>query len=371
MNIIFSWLQQQGVQKVIEFVYNILKVIRIVVPIGLIIMTTLDITKKVINPNEKDGQKKIMYRAIAALIVFFVPTLINIVFDIGGIKEETLDIENNNININNNELTKVNIINCPSASKTFQEGDTIILNTDISTNYSNSIIWSVTKGNNYVKVIPNNSNLSANINVSKVEYDTMATIQVVANGKSDTCVINLETFKLDDVKILNCDNSQRYVVGDLITFNTSIPKSFKGEVKWDYEKDIMIIKDNTQKDKVTFEIIKRPETGYSVPGVAAGGKSSACTMNISSVKKLEVNCPNENTIYHVGDKIYLKSNLPTSYNGSINWNNGTTNPGVFSIKSINNGLEAEVEIINKPNNSYGHVSLIADHDSLICRIRIE
>ena len=51
-------------------------------PIGLIIMTSLDIAKKVLNPDEKEGQKKIMHRVIAGLIVFFVPLFIRVVLRI-------------------------------------------------------------------------------------------------------------------------------------------------------------------------------------------------------------------------------------------------------------------------------------------------
>ena len=81
-----GWCSQEGVQQTLQLIKNILNVIRIIVPIGLIVMTSLDIAKKVINPEEKDGQKKIMTRAIAAIVVFFIPTIIGIVFrliDIG------------------------------------------------------------------------------------------------------------------------------------------------------------------------------------------------------------------------------------------------------------------------------------------------
>ena len=69
---------------IINMVKTLLDVIRIVVPIGLIVMTSLDISKKVINPEDKDGQKKIMTRAIAALIIFLIPTLIKLTLSIIG-----------------------------------------------------------------------------------------------------------------------------------------------------------------------------------------------------------------------------------------------------------------------------------------------
>lgn len=81
-----GWFSEEGVCNAVHLIKNILEVLRIVVPIGLIVMTTIDITKKVINPDEKDGQKKIMTRFAAAIIVFLIPTIIGIVFkliDIG------------------------------------------------------------------------------------------------------------------------------------------------------------------------------------------------------------------------------------------------------------------------------------------------
>ena len=67
---------------IFHMIKTILDILRIVVPIALIAMTTLDITKKIINPDDKEGQKKIMTRAIGALIVFFVPTIISLTFKI-------------------------------------------------------------------------------------------------------------------------------------------------------------------------------------------------------------------------------------------------------------------------------------------------
>ena len=68
-----------GVQAIKNAIDNILEVIRWVVPIGLLVMTGVDIAKKVINPDEKEGQKKIMHRLVAAIIVFLVPTIVKIV----------------------------------------------------------------------------------------------------------------------------------------------------------------------------------------------------------------------------------------------------------------------------------------------------
>ena len=76
MNILFEWCSQGGVQRVMGMIKTIINIIRWVVPIGLVVMTSLDVVKKVINPDDKDGQKKIMHRVIAAVVVFFIPLFI-------------------------------------------------------------------------------------------------------------------------------------------------------------------------------------------------------------------------------------------------------------------------------------------------------
>ena len=76
----WNWCTQEGVKGVLKLVMGIISIIRYVVPIALIVMTSLDIIKKVINPDDKDGQKKILTRAIAAVVIFFIPLLIKFVF---------------------------------------------------------------------------------------------------------------------------------------------------------------------------------------------------------------------------------------------------------------------------------------------------
>lgn len=78
----WDWCNRCGVQNVFHMLKEILNIVRIAVPIILVAMTTVDVVKKVINPDEKEGQKTIMNRAIAALIVFLIPTLIRITFKV-------------------------------------------------------------------------------------------------------------------------------------------------------------------------------------------------------------------------------------------------------------------------------------------------
>lgn len=85
MFIVFNWCGQAEVKKIFDLIRTGLDIIRIVVPIGLIVMIGLDIAKKVINPEEKEAQKKIMHRLIAALVVFVSPILVRFVLKLADI----------------------------------------------------------------------------------------------------------------------------------------------------------------------------------------------------------------------------------------------------------------------------------------------
>ena len=83
------------IEGIINMLSDLLTIIRIIVPIGLIVMTGLDIFKKVINPEDKEGQKKILNRLLAAIIVFFVPMILRFILKLVEIGNgETIDIEN-------------------------------------------------------------------------------------------------------------------------------------------------------------------------------------------------------------------------------------------------------------------------------------
>lgn len=59
-----------------------LNLIRFAIPIILILMIMIDLYKNVINPKEKEGMKKITNRIVAAVIIFFVPTLVGVVINL-------------------------------------------------------------------------------------------------------------------------------------------------------------------------------------------------------------------------------------------------------------------------------------------------
>lgn len=71
-----------GIAEVIGLAKMVIKVLQLVVPIGLIIMGTIDMAKAVIAGDEKkmkEAQKPFIKRIIAAVIVFLIPIIVNMV----------------------------------------------------------------------------------------------------------------------------------------------------------------------------------------------------------------------------------------------------------------------------------------------------
>lgn len=86
-----------GFLQVMNLIKTLLNILRFVIPIIVILMLIMDLTKNVINPNEKEGMKKIVTRVSAAVIVFLVPTIINlIVYFINMIFEDSMDTDYTN-----------------------------------------------------------------------------------------------------------------------------------------------------------------------------------------------------------------------------------------------------------------------------------
>ena len=83
--------QNAEVLKVIYFGLLIFNIIKIVIPIGLIVLGTIDFAKGVINveDSKKNDRKKIFFkRIIYALLVFLVPTIVNmIIVSLGKVTE--------------------------------------------------------------------------------------------------------------------------------------------------------------------------------------------------------------------------------------------------------------------------------------------
>lgn len=209
--IVFDWLEEQGVKDVLSMIYDIVDIIRIIVPIVLIVMTTIDIVKKIIDPNDKEGQKKIMIRSIAAVIIFFIPLLINILFKIMDIDIENINTKSNipsstpNTTIKPDttikpvptvtlspKLSYVNITNCPDKSIIYSPGDVIILNTDIPNEFNGEIEWIADRFDNNFIITPSSDRRSATLRVIDNPTTTFSTTTVVAGGKASACLIFVE-----------------------------------------------------------------------------------------------------------------------------------------------------------------------------------
>ena len=66
-----------GLLNIVSIVKNILTVIQILVPILLIIFGVIGIVKLIMNPDEKNGKKKVINKFLSAAMVFFIPIILN------------------------------------------------------------------------------------------------------------------------------------------------------------------------------------------------------------------------------------------------------------------------------------------------------
>ena len=82
MYILFELCENGGVKSVFSFIKDALNLIRLAVPIALVVWTMIELFKNVLNPDDKDSKKKILNRLIAAIIVFLIPTVVNLVMNL-------------------------------------------------------------------------------------------------------------------------------------------------------------------------------------------------------------------------------------------------------------------------------------------------
>lgn len=87
---------EEDVHKILKMVGYILIIAKVMVPLILIVIGTIDLYKAVIGKDEKDLTKSIkllMLRIALGIFIFFIPTLVNLVID--SIKNPVGDKENN------------------------------------------------------------------------------------------------------------------------------------------------------------------------------------------------------------------------------------------------------------------------------------
>ena len=155
---------------------NFLNLIHIIVPILLIVMASINLFQLMMNPKEEKDRKKVYNKFIAAVIVFFIPIIVNALlgmlpnnFELYGCLKEAQNISssansNESVYIKTNEDKRKKLINNPSDYEkgTKQETNNNQNNSTSTQNNTNKQNSSTNTQNN-----TNKQNNSTNNNGSK------------------------------------------------------------------------------------------------------------------------------------------------------------------------------------------------------------
>ena len=87
--------QNEALSTVLPIVKSIMGIIQIVVPIALLVSFSISFVKLSINPEEKDSFRKLLNKIIAAVIIFLLPIIINVVIGLVGETTEFSSCWNN------------------------------------------------------------------------------------------------------------------------------------------------------------------------------------------------------------------------------------------------------------------------------------
>ena len=71
-----------GIAMYLYIMKNALTIIQIAIPILLLVMATIQMIKMMVSPDDKKAPKSLLNKFIAALVVFFIPLIVNIVLSI-------------------------------------------------------------------------------------------------------------------------------------------------------------------------------------------------------------------------------------------------------------------------------------------------
>ena len=376
-----GWLQEDGVKNVLSLVYSVVDVIRYIVPIVLIIMTSIDISKKVIDPNEKEGQQKILRRALAAIIIFLIPILIKLVMGILGLETEEVVVDNTPTKTSTT-ISSLKITNCPTVS--CHNGEKITLKVNVPNGYTDGIIWSVKSGINYITLTPSNDTKTAEIRFSNIYSKDKAEIKVSSGGKSDTCKINLDIQRIENLKFMNCPSEVKHP-GDSFALKTNISTSYKEGIEWTSDNNYDVTtKYSMDRTDATVNINSVPSNGYVTIKVNAGGKEATCKLRIEKISEPSPsstatptvlssisikNCPSTTTYYNVGDKISLNTDIPQNFTGDIKWK-VNYDSSAAKIKSSTNKKSIDIEILDQPKEGYIIFTVHAGGQATSCLINI-
>ena len=376
MIIDFNWFNSQDVKNIISMLFKILDIVRIVVPIALIAMTTLDITKKVINPDDKDGQKKIMIRAISALIVFLSPIIVNLVLNFMGIDTTGLGGINTKVTSRDTsptyvppkepvKISSVSLFGCPSSIKI---GESVELKTNIPANYKGSIIWEDAR--HILDVIPSSDKRSATIKLltDKEETTTQLTLKVGDIIKS--CNVRVDA----SFSITNCPSkSKKYKPGEKLTLVTDINSSYNGKVLWEQSNNVFKMKPSEDGRSMVLEVVDNPPSTVSLVTAIKDNKKSNCTVFVEQPKLDSlsiINCPHSSNIrFDPGEEITLITDIPDTFKGDIKWHrdlNDVDNDIIITPSA--DGRSATIKVNSNPTKTYSTPIVSAGGQASSCTI---
>ena len=114
-NTLFYICDNIGFLRAMSLIKTIVTFIQFAIPIALIIWISIDLFKNMVNPDNKDGLKKIGIRLGAAIIVFIIPTIVvgvlNIFDNITG--NTNYKVSNCYTNANSDCISNINTyLNC-------------------------------------------------------------------------------------------------------------------------------------------------------------------------------------------------------------------------------------------------------------------
>lgn len=101
MYILLEVCQTPGILRIIQFILIIMDVIFTIVPIGLILMLLIDLSKVVISQDEQAGPKTnklILQRIIMAIMIFMIPTIVSFISSVIDMGDYSSCITNANSN---------------------------------------------------------------------------------------------------------------------------------------------------------------------------------------------------------------------------------------------------------------------------------
>ena len=171
-NLINSCCSNYGLARLLSIYNNIMGLIHIFVPIILIVMLTVNLAQLMMKPDDEKLPKKPLPKVIAAILVFFLPTIVNVVlgllpnnFDLYGClnaakKAESIAKNNQTIYVSVNDEKKKQLIINPSE---YEKGKKQT-NNNTNNNKNNTNNNSNNNNNNNSNNNNNNNNSNNNSN---------------------------------------------------------------------------------------------------------------------------------------------------------------------------------------------------------------